>query len=142
MFIQRERVFKSNQVQNVQGEMKPRKILGCSGMLKQMLFTIRFHRNLMQKYLNMVRAKLEEIIAMCSKWTNKKYCSKRQLQSLLGSLLYISKCVKASRFYLNRLLDVLRSIEDKKMVPVTREAQRDINWFQKFIPKYNGVTFF
>ena len=87
-------------------------------------------------------AKLEEIITMCSKWTNKKYCSKRQLQSLLGSLLYISKCVKASRFYLNRLLDVLRSIEDKKMVPVTREAQRDINWFQKFIPKYNGVTFF
>ena len=37
---------------------------------------------------------------------------------------------------------MLRSIEDKQMVPVTREAQRDINWFLKFIPKYNGVTFF
>ena len=72
-------------------------------------------------------AKLKEIIDMCSQWTNKKYCSKRQLQSLLGSLLYISKCVKASRFYLNRLLNVLRSIEDKQTVPVTREAQRDIN---------------
>ena len=39
-------------------------------------------------------------------------------------------------------MDVLRSIEDKKIVPVTREAQRDINWFLKFIPLYNGVTFF
>ena len=86
--------------------------------------------------------KLKEITDMCSKWSNKKYCSKRQLQSLLGSLLYISKCVKASRFYLNRLLDVLRSIEDRQMVPVTPEAQRDINWFLKFIPLYNGVTFF
>ena len=87
-------------------------------------------------------AKLKEIIDMCSHWTNKKYCSKRQLQSLLGSLLYISKCVKASLFYLNRLLNVLRSIEDKQMVPVTREAQRDINWFLKFIPKYNGGHIF
>ena len=87
-------------------------------------------------------AKLKDIINICSQWTNKKYCSKCQLQSLLGSLLYISKCVKASRFYLNRLLDVLRSIEEKQTVPVTREAQRDINWFLKFIPKYNGITFF
>ena len=27
-----------------------------------------------------------------------KYCNKRDLQSLLGSLLYVSKCVKTSRF--------------------------------------------
>ena len=63
-------------------------------------------------------AKLNEIIDICSKWTSKKYCTKRQLQSLLDNLLYISKCVKASRFYLNRLLDVLGSIEDKKWFPL------------------------
>ena len=32
-------------------------------------------------------------------------------------------------------------MEDKKQVPGTRETKRDINWFLKFIPLYNGVTF-
>ena len=40
------------------------------------------------------------------------------------------------------LLEVLRSMEDKKQVPITIEAKRDINWFIKFLPQYNGVTFF
>ena len=31
--------------------------------------------------------KLDSIIDMCSQWQNKKFCSKRQLQSLLGPLL-------------------------------------------------------
>ena len=35
--------------------------------------------------------KLDSIIDMCSQWQNKTFCSKRQLQSLLGSLLYVSK---------------------------------------------------
>ena len=110
----------------------PTTLLNCLGiMINTETFT-----------MSIPSPKLKEITDMCVKWNNKKHCSKRQLQSLLGSLLYISKCVKASRFYLNRLLDVLRSIEDKKIVPVTREAQRDINWFLKFIPLYNGVTFF
>ena len=86
--------------------------------------------------------KLKDIWDMCLQWRHKAQCSKRQLQSLLGSLLYISKCIKSSRFFLNRLLDVLRSMEDKKYTVITREAKRDINRFLKFIPLYNGVTFF
>ena len=34
--------------------------------------------------------KLAKIIDMCSLWKEKYYCSKQELQSLLGSLLYIS----------------------------------------------------
>ena len=33
-------------------------------------------------------------------------------------------------------------MEDKKQVPITLEAQRDITWFIKFLPQYNGLTFF
>ena len=86
--------------------------------------------------------KLQEITSKCLQWRQKKFCNKKQLQSLLGSLLYISKCVRTSRFFLNRLLEVLRSMEDHKQAPITLEARRDINWFTKFLPQYNGVTFF
>ena len=33
-------------------------------------------------------------------------------------------------------------MEDKTQAPLTLEAKRDINCFVKFLPKFNGVTFF
>ena len=37
-----------------------------------------------------------KILEMCQNWSPKSYCTKKQLQSLLGCLLYITKCVKHS----------------------------------------------
>ena len=42
--------------------------------------------------------KLQEITNTCEKWFLKTYCSKTELQSLLGLLLYIAKCVKPARY--------------------------------------------
>ena len=53
--------------------------------------------------------KLLKILATCQEWQHRKACNKKELQSLLGSLLYMSKCVKNSRIFLNRMLDTLRS---------------------------------
>ena len=86
--------------------------------------------------------KLAEILATFDAWHQRSHCDKRQLQSLLGSLLYVTKCVRTSRFFLNRLLEFLRSMEDEGQTALTMEARRDINWFQKFMPTFNGVIFF
>ena len=85
--------------------------------------------------------KLNHILAVCDTWRQKTHCTKRELQSFLGSLLYVSKCVRTSRFFLNMLLDVLRSMEDRQ-VRLSNDALQDINWFLQFLPKFNGVTFF
>ena len=85
--------------------------------------------------------KLQEILQLCLTWRHSN-CTKKQLQSLLGSLLYVSKCVRTSRFYLNCLLDFLRSMEDRGSIPLTVEEKREINWFLKFLPTFNGTTFF
>ena len=57
--------------------------------------------------------KLTRSVAMVQDWKWKAFCSKTQLQSLLGHLLYIHKCVKPSRFFLNRMLELLRANYDK-----------------------------
>ena len=44
--------------------------------------------------MSMPPNKLQQIIGMCVDWSDKRVCTKNQLQSLLGSLLYVSKCVK------------------------------------------------
>ena len=85
--------------------------------------------------------KLKVIQLMLDDWRYKKFCSKQQLQSLLGNLLYIHKCVRPARMFLNRMLD-LRQNYDKKSITLTQEFKRDLIWFITFVQKYNGVSFF
>ena len=66
------------------------------------------HIDTVQRTLSNPQGKLEEIVEMCKKWASKTYCSKKDLQSLLGSLLYITKCVAPARSFLNRMLLLLR----------------------------------
>ena len=86
--------------------------------------------------------KLTDIKKICSLWQSKTSCSRKELQSLLGRLLYISKCVKASRFFLNRMLDVLRNMGEEKFTNLDLNFFQDLNWFSKFLTKFNGVAFF
>ena len=86
--------------------------------------------------------KLKCITDMCHEWQNKKVCSKRQLQSLLGSLLFISKCVKPARVFLNRMLEFLRLMGTNKMATLTCSFFRDLNWFCTFLKQFNGVVYY
>ena len=86
--------------------------------------------------------KLLAIKQMCNEWTGKSVCKKKELQSLLGSLLYVAKCVKYARFFLNRMLALLRENTRVKMIKITKEFKQDLSWFQRFLTVYNGTSFF
>ena len=86
--------------------------------------------------------KLEVIRAMVKEWRGKKICTKRQLQSLLGSLLYIHKCVKPVRYFLNMMLMMLRTIANPNRVILNDDFQRDLAWFDKFFPSCNGISMY
>ena len=86
--------------------------------------------------------KLKNIKEICLSWASAHYCSKRQLKSLLGSLLYVSKCVKYSRFFLNRMLQVLPDHTATNSIKLDKNFHRDLKWFNTFLTDYNGVSFF
>ena len=86
--------------------------------------------------------KLLEILDICKKFASKVKVTKNQLQSLLGSLLYITKCVKPARFFLNRMLQLLRQHTSKSTIFLNPAFHRDLNWFNIFLLQFNGITFF
>ena len=86
--------------------------------------------------------KLQEILQLCSFWTTKTYCSKHDLQSLLGSLLYVTRCVKHSRYFLNRMLQLLRNNVQSRKILITPDFRKDLAWFNQFLTQYNGVTYY
>ena len=86
--------------------------------------------------------KLQTIKFMCQNWVQKSFCTKRELQSLLGSLLYVAKCIKHARHFLNRMLTLLRENAQAKQIKITEEFRSDLRWFNNFLSVYNGVFFF
>ena len=86
--------------------------------------------------------KLQDIKIMIKQWKGKKVCTKRELQSLLGTLLYIHKCVKPARCFLNRMLETLRSASNPAKISLSNDFHRDLGWFDQFLPKYNGISMY
>ena len=65
--------------------------------------------------------KLAHVQQLCASWDSKKTATKTEYQSLLGSLLYITKCVRPARQFLNRMLDLFRQNYDSKRIFLTPE---------------------
>ena len=68
--------------------------------------------NSVNRTLRIPKDKLSQIQQIFKQYVCKKKVTKNQFQSLLGSLLYITKCVKPARFFLDRMLQLLRDSTD------------------------------
>ena len=86
--------------------------------------------------------KLDQVNRTVQEWLGKNVCTKRQLQSILGLLLYVHKCVKPARVFLNRMLELLRTSHNTQRIVLTSDFKCDLRWFAKFLPLYNGVSLY
>ena len=78
---------------------------------------------------------------LLSHWLTKKSATKSQLQSLVGKLSSVSKCVRQSRLFLARILAMLRTVKrNHHHVKLSKEFFQDIHWWLRFIHVYNGVS--
>ena len=85
--------------------------------------------------------KLSEIVSLVEEWQGRSSTNKVNLQSLIGSLQFVTKCVRQSRIFLNRLLETLRDMKKKKVIKLSSSFQKDLRWWSLFIKKFNGVAF-
>ena len=84
-------------------------------------------------------SKKDQILAKCEEVMSKNKVTRRKFQSVIGSLMFVHKCVKASRVFTNRLLGALRN-QKGKFITITPEVCQDLKWFTKFIPQFNGTA--
>ena len=92
--------------------------------------------------ISIPQAKLRQICDTVNEWKHRKSCTKHQLQSLLGHLLYIHKCVKPARYFLNRMLQLLREYHGETRIHLNPEFHRDLRWLERFLPLYNGISLY
>ena len=85
--------------------------------------------------------RMEQILNLVAEWQEKTKCTKVELQSLIGLLQFVTKCVWQSRVFMNRLLEALRGIEDRNQITLSRSFQKDLKWWSKFMKVFNGTSF-
>ena len=77
------------------------------------------------------------------KFYSMKRASKRQLQSLAGSLNFACQAVRGGRYFLRRILDVMNKLKLQQHKAKLSEAfKRDIEWWLQYIDTFNGVAYF
>jgi hypothetical protein len=86
--------------------------------------------------------KLKNIINMCKQFQKFKKLRKQQIQSILGSLIYVHKAIKPARLFVNRVIGLLRVAPPVGFVHIGQEFKRDLEWFVRFEQVYNCVTRF
>ena len=85
--------------------------------------------------------RLTDTRILLSAWTRKRKANRTELQQLIGKLIFISKCVRSSRVFVNRILRLLRTaISSNSNVTLTSDFKKDIAWWHKFLGMYNGVS--
>ena len=76
--------------------------------------------------------KLSEIVQSCIQMFLHDRFTKRELQSLLCSLLYVSRCVDGSHGFLNRIISLLHENHEVRYFTPNDQFHRDLLWFIRF----------
>ena len=93
--------------------------------------------------LRISETRLEEITKLLYEWKNRKSCVKRQLLSLIGKLGFVSRVVRPSRTFLRRMIELSKKVKHlHHHIRLNLECQKDILWWIKYLPDWNGKSVF
>ena len=89
--------------------------------------------------LSIPEEKLSQTLALVDMFVARRSINRKQLQSLIGKLLHIAKCIHPARVFVARLLSALRDMTSF-YTPITRDMRADLAWFQEFGRSWNGIA--
>ena len=91
--------------------------------------------------LSVSSERLCEIETLLAQWLTRRTAKKSALQSLVGKLVFVSKCVRQSRVFIARILALLGKLRhNHHHANLTAEFRKDLVWWRRFLREYNGVS--
>ena len=83
--------------------------------------------------------RLVEIREILIIWEDKIFCTRKELESLIGKLQFAATCVRPGRVFIARLLNMLRGMTRDNTYNVDAELKKDVKWWKEFMAEFNGV---
>lgn len=85
---------------------------------------------------------VNELITLINGWKEKICCAKTELQSLIGSLQFASKCIPAGRLFSRKLIHHLPDVSKNSTIVLDADFFADLSWWSEFLIKWNGTADF
>ena len=85
-------------------------------------------------------ARIQEAVDLCFAILQRQSTTLKELQSLVGKLMHVSKCCPPARHFTARILDLLRAAHLVSPIPISDQARLDAAWFAAFLPHFDGVS--
>ena len=95
--------------------------------------------NMIDMTISIAPEQVDEIQADLDSWCNRAKMSHKQLESLIGKLLFMSQVIRVGQMFLAHLLDELRGSPKWGYIVVSVSIMQDIKWWQYIMPILNGT---
>ena len=93
--------------------------------------------------LRLPRDKLSKLQRALASWEHKRSCTRRELESLIGTLQHACRVVWPGRAFMRRMIELLRiPRRPYHHVRLNCEFRADLWWWSSFTARWNGVSFF
>lgn len=97
--------------------------------------------DLVNKVLRLPDEKLQRLIIKIKEWGDKKACTKRELQSLIGHLSHACCVVRPGRTFLRRMIDLTSKVDEPHHhINLGVGFRSDLLWWACFLPSWNGTS--
>ena len=83
--------------------------------------------------------KKEAALAIIQHVVGKTYVERKEVESLLGRLFFLTRVVRQGRAFLARCIEVLRG-KRKRRIKMTEAVKDDLKWWTQFLPRWSGIT--
>ena len=84
--------------------------------------------------------RMREIRTELKNWLNRSHANLKQMQSLVGKLNFCATAVRAGRLFFSRILAFMKQMPQAGHVRIPEEVTKDIDWWLKFMPQFNGIS--
>ena len=84
--------------------------------------------------------KVREVLEYVERCKSARSLHCKQLQSLIGKLMHLAKCVPPARVFMSRIIEALRDMKGAHFTRVTPSIRADLEWFAQFAAAWNGKS--
>ena len=83
---------------------------------------------------------LQELLHRCSAVLLLTHIPRRELQSLLGVMSFVTACVRPARLFMSTLLNTLRVHRESPSCLSSDDNKSDLRWWCHFLPHFNSIS--
>ena len=85
--------------------------------------------------------RLTSVMEELERWRGRKRATKREVLSLIGKLIFISRVVRSGRTFVRHMINLAKKVRHlHHNLKLNKAFQADIMWWLTFLPTWNGVS--